>query len=138
MSEEINRGVKQMFEGIYEARPKKHAMVYAKLMKEYEKITRSMKEMAGKSTDQKNKESFEATKDEVSWCGGSKKEKEEDQEKMEQLLPASQSEKKDEDGQGKAEHDLSGSQRSKKKNEASGENEVKNKNKEVRRDEGQR
>ena len=110
MSEETNRGVKQMFEGTYEARSKKHVMVYAKLKKEYEELTRSMKEMAGKSTgprfeeilslmkemagkstDQKSKESFEATKDEVSWWGGSKKENEEDQEKMEQLLPASQS-----------------------------------------------
>ena len=36
MSVEPCRGVKQKFEGLYEALSKKHAMVYAKLIKEYE------------------------------------------------------------------------------------------------------
>ena len=40
MSEQPSRGVKQKFEGLYEALSKKHAMEYARLIQEYEEITR--------------------------------------------------------------------------------------------------
>ena len=112
-------------------------MEYAKLTKEYEELVRAsgkktqkeevakdrglnhkieeivslMKEMAGKSREQKKEESSEVTEEEISRSGGSKKENDEDQKKMEQLLFAPQNEKQNEDGQGNAEHDLSGSQK---------------------------
>ena len=40
MSEQPSRGVKQKFEGLYEALSRKHAMVYARLIKEYEEMAR--------------------------------------------------------------------------------------------------
>ena len=40
MSEQPSCGVKQKFEGLYEALSKKHAMEYARLLKEYEEMTR--------------------------------------------------------------------------------------------------
>ena len=40
MSEQPSRGVKQKFEGLYEAFARKHAMEYARLVKEYEDISR--------------------------------------------------------------------------------------------------
>ena len=48
---EPNRGVKQMFEGLYEAWTKKHAMEYAKLMKQYEQM-RASAVMARRTRDQ--------------------------------------------------------------------------------------
>ena len=90
-----------------------------------EEIFSLVKEMAGKTVEQKKAESSEATEIGLSRFGGSNDEDVEVQEKMDQLLPAFQGDKKNEDGRENAEHDLSGSQRSKKKSEASRENEAK-------------
>ena len=38
MSEQPSQGVKQKFEGLYEALSRKHAMEYARLIKEYEEM----------------------------------------------------------------------------------------------------
>ena len=40
MSEQPSRGGKQKFDGLYEALSRKHVMVYARLIKEYEEMTR--------------------------------------------------------------------------------------------------
>ena len=48
MSEEPSRGVKQKFEGLYEAASKKHGVEYARLIREYEEMTRPSGKEANK------------------------------------------------------------------------------------------
>ena len=110
-----------------------------------------MKEMTGRTSEQKLKNNLETVEQEVSQFQGNWKKI--DEETEEQIVSASHNfgtverevspsqgikRKTDEAQETVGQHHLSGSQRSKKKNEAKGESEEKIKKKKVRRDEGQR
>ena len=149
MSEQPSRGVKQNFEGFYEALSRNHAMEYARLIKEYEEVARLpgketnkenaakdqelnrkfeeilslMKDMAGKSNLSKSEPRYEEVLSFMKEIAGEamkQKMKEDSEAVQEEVSYAGESSKKGEDDQGKMEQNVSTSQSEKRSEDRQG------------------